>query len=162
MEHCAATTRILFMSLNNFPSAEYAMRILSLSTLLAFATGCPAVDLSCPEAITETPTVHEAPKPWVFQGDQGLRPLDQVAVYFGHPNQRGAQIPNKHLKSKSEEIVVWQISATNGEQYWVGCSYLGTTAALISPIESITRDCTARYSVLPTGKRLKLLSFTCR
>ena len=138
------------------------MRIRLLSILLAFATGCAAADLNCPDAITETPTVQDAPTPWVFQGDQGRRHLDQVAVYFGHPNERGVQIPDKIIKSKSGEIVVWLISATKGEQYWVGCSYLGTTAVLISPIEILTRGCSARYSVLPTGKRLKLLSFTCR
>lgn len=150
------------MSLNSLPSIKCDMRILFLSALLIISTGGAAADLSCPDVITETPTVQEASKPWVSLGEQGLRRLDHVAVYFGHPNRRGAQIPDKTLRSKSEEVVIWLVSATKDEQFWVGCAYLGTTALLITPIESVARDCRARYTLLPTGKRLKLQSFTCQ
>ena len=137
------------------------MRMVMLASLLSLVTGCAAANLSCPEAITETPTLQNAPKPWAPLVEQGSRHLDQVAVYFGHPNQHGAQVPDRSLKNKTEETVIWAVSASGGEQYWVGCSYVGTTALLVTPVASSARECRARYTLLPTGKRLKLQAFTC-
>ena len=137
------------------------MRMLMLASLMSLVTGCAAANLSCPESINEVPSLQDTPSPWTPLVEQGSRHLDQVAVYFGHPNQRGAQVPDRSLKNKVEETVIWGVSASGGGQYWVGCSYVGTTALLITQVASSARECRAQYTLLPTGKRLKLRAFTC-
>lgn len=119
-------------------------------------------EIFCPASITETPSVSAVDAAWTVQSVEGIRPLERVGIYFGDPSQRGAQVPDATRKIRSTEVVIWRLAEAPSDEYWVGCSYVGTTALMFQRVHSNVRECMATYRLLPTGRRLGLKSMTCK
>lgn len=121
-----------------------------------------ANDVFCPETIIESSRVDGPTGDWLVDASQGVRTLDSVGVYLGDPALRGAQVPDHTRRSKTEETVTWQLARAIGDDFWVGCAYIGTSAMLFKKIAVSDTRCVVKYTLLPTGRRLKLKSFACK
>lgn len=124
----------------------------------------PAVGgkITCPESIAETPAVTVDDKQWTAVTKSGDRPLEGVGVYLGTLSEHGAQVPDSTKKAKRKEIVTWKIKRAPADAFWVGCSYVGTTAMLFQALAPSVTVCVAEYDLLPSGKRQRLSSVNCR
>jgi hypothetical protein len=123
---------------------------------------CFSAEIVCPESITETPVVSNVTSSWVVHVNTGNRPVEHVGIYFGDPDLRGAQIPDMSHKKGDEELVTWKFTRSKSDEYWAGCSYLGTTTMLFQKLDSEATQCVAKYNLLKTGRRLSLQSLVCR
>lgn len=126
------------------------------STDLVFAD-----EIKCPSFIFEQPTISDSPKEWTVVAKVGERPLEQVGIYLGSLVEAGAQVPDSSQKVKLKEIVTWNIQRSPEDTFWVGCSFVGTSAMMFQKIETKIKSCTATYELLPTGRRQRLLSMSC-
>lgn len=91
----------------------------------------------------------------------GQRPLEHAGIYLRTGTDFGAQVPDSTRQNKREESVRWQLPAPGREAYWLGCSYLGTTARLFVRIKPEAKACIVTYALLPTGKRQRLKAIDC-
>lgn len=92
----------------------------------------------------------------------GPRPVEHAGIYLGSPDEQAALVPDAQRKSRTEEIITWQIKRAESDDFWLGCSYTGTTAMLFRKLDSAVRGCTASYDLLPTGKRQRLRNIACQ
>lgn len=134
----------------------------ALLGLLFKAAPAVAIEISCPGSISETPSVSEANKRWIVVASSGERQLDQAGIYLGDPSQYGAQVPDSTTKTKGTETVSWHLVRSPTDTFWVGCSYVGTTAMLFQRLDAAVTFCAASYELLPSGKRLRLSHLDCR
>ena len=129
---------------------------------IGFYQTAAALEIRCPANLMETPGVVSPDPLWTIAATTGERPLDSVGVYWGSTDQRGAQVPDDTQKIKSLETVTWQLPKADGGHYWVGCSYTNTTAMLYQKIVPTYSRCTATYTLLPSGRRLRLAAMLCQ
>lgn len=134
---------------------------------LALAQGMLALPVfaaasQCPATIQETPSVQSPDAPWRVVAASGERPLEQVAIYLGPAELLGAQVPDSTRRDKTRETVAWQIVRQADDSFWVGCSYVGTTALLIKPLPASVKRCQVTYALLPNGKRQRVVSLDCQ
>ena len=135
--------------------------LLVLSPLFA-CSSIPAAEINCPESITETPTVSAVDSIWTVVADTGERRLEHVGIYLGSLSEYGAQVPDSTTTLKKKEMVTWRIIRGETDTFWVGCSYVGTTALLFQKLDSSVTKCIATYDLLPTGRRQWLSSMECQ
>lgn len=121
-----------------------------------------AAEIHCPTLITETPTVSKEDKQWIVVASSGERQLERVDIYLGTLSEYGAQVPDSTKTVKKKEIVTWPISRSETDTFWVGCSYVGTTATLFQKVDANVTACVASYDLLPSGKRQRLSAMDCR
>ncbi len=121
-----------------------------------------AGEIKCPSSITEYPTVSINDNRWTVSALSGERPLEQVGIYLGSLSEYGAQVPDTTNKSKHKETTTWDIRRSPTDAFWIGCSYVGTTAMLLQKIDSNIKTCTATYDLLSSGKRQRLNTFDCQ
>lgn len=88
--------------------------------------------------------------------------MDQAGIYIGIGAEYGAQVPDTTRKSNREERVNWRMPSPATETYWVGCSYVGTTALLVIKLKPTIEACVATYTLLPTGRRQRLKNIDCQ
>lgn len=130
--------------------------------LLSISSPSVAGDIKCPGSITETPTVSLTDKRWTVVTNSGERPLEHVGIYLGTLSEYGAQVPDATKKSKRKETVTWNIQRSPTDTFWVGCSYVGTTAVLLQELDSSVNVCMATYDLLPSGRRQRLSTLNCQ
>jgi hypothetical protein len=121
-----------------------------------------SMEVACPGFVVETPSVTNSDASWQVAAAAGERPLDHAGVYLGGLAQLGAQVPDSTRKKKNLETVTWRLRRAEGDQYWIGCSYIGTTALMVQKINSGFDECVASYELLPTGRRQRLKGVLCR
>lgn len=134
----------------------------SAMAFIGFHQAVAALEINCPANLSETPSVLSLDPMWTIAATAGERPLDTVGVYWGSPEQRGAQVPDDTQKKKSLETLTWRLPKADGGQYWIGCSYTNTTAMLYQKIAPTYSQCLATYTLLPTGRRLRLAAMHCK
>jgi hypothetical protein len=134
----------------------------ALVGLLFKAGSSVATEISCPNSIRETPSVSAADKHWIVVASSGERQLDQAEIYLGKPSEYGAQVPDSTTKKQGREIVSWHLVRSPTDTFWLGCSYVGTTAMLFQRLDSTVTFCAVSYELLPSGKRLRLSHVDCR
>lgn len=136
--------------------------ILALSPLFV-AIETRAAAIYCPKVIIETPAVSTVDKEWTVSAISGERLVEHVGIYVGSPSEYGSQVPDStQTIRKNEETVTWTMPAARTEIFWVGCSYIGTTAILFKKLDPGITVCVARYALLPTGRRQRLNGMDCR
>ncbi|MBI5256095.1 MAG: hypothetical protein HY855_06315 [Burkholderiales bacterium] len=143
------------------PACHTALRLLLAGTLAAGSCPLLAAPVACPAVLSEVPSVSPVAPGWTVLAQPGDRPLEQAGVYLGAPEQRGALTPDTVQRDKQHEQLRWQLHRKAGDEFWIGCSYQGTTAMVFRKLESTTTRCQARYALLPTGRRLRLDSLDC-
>ncbi len=134
----------------------------AITLTLAFTPGGNATELACPDAILETPSAATTQGPWRLAAAAGERPLDHAGIYLGAPGQLEAQVPDFTRKKQHTETVTWRLKRADGDRYWIGCSYVGTTAMMVRPVEPGIQECEATYELLRTGRRQRLKGMACR
>jgi hypothetical protein len=135
---------------------------LACLVLYTTSTNLFAMEIRCPHSISESPFVNPPDGEWEVVAELGERPLDQVSMYLFHPSKRGALVPDSTQRAKSEEKVSWRLGHGNNDEFWVGCSYYGTTAILAKKIDASISQCIATYELLRTGSRLRLKGMSCK
>lgn len=135
---------------------------LAVLCLLSIPLLSIAGEIKCPSSITETPAVSINDKRWTVVTNSGERPLEHVGIYIGTLSEYGAQVPDANKKSKRKETVTWNIKRSPTDTFWVGCSYVGTTAALFQELDSSVKVCVATYDLLPSGGRQRLSTVDCQ
>lgn len=133
-----------------------------LALVLTISASIFAAEIHCPASINETPNISNKYIQWTVVANSGERPLERAGVYLGIPPDYGAQVPDSTKSDKKKETVTWKISRANSDLFWIGCSYVGTTATLFQQIGNTIEVCTATYDLLPSGKRLRLYTLECR
>jgi len=138
--------------------------VISLAALKLVCEASPSVagEIRCPGSITETPSVSTADQGWNIVAGTGTRPLEHVGIYLGDPADYGAQIPDSTKRIGPQERISWRIVRAPADTFWVGCSYVGTTAMLFQKLDSSITLCVATYDLLPSGKRQRLSTLDCR
>lgn len=135
--------------------------------IYAFALVLPTLsaassEINCPTSILESPTVHREEKLWNVVASSTEKPLEHIGVYLGSLADFGALVPDSTTKAKGAEAVTWKLVRAETDKLWIGCSYVGTTAILLREIDSGKTKCVVSYDLLPSGKRQRVNSVTCR
>jgi hypothetical protein len=139
------------------------LSILLLALFLPFVVHpARAADIVCPLSIVETPGVSTETKDWSVVAPSGERPLEHVGIYLGSLSEHGAQVPDSDEPIKGKEAVTWRLARKEGDTFWIGCSYVGTTAMLFQKVAAAVTTCVASYDLLPIGKRQRLSAMICR
>lgn len=116
--------------------------------------------VNCPSYIIEKPVVSDQGS-WLVVAESGKRTLQHVGIYLREPVLAAAQVPTSSETTTVSEIVQWKIQRFAGEEVWIGCSYVGTTAMLFRKIPNGVSRCETQYDLLPSGKRLRVHSISC-
>lgn len=122
--------------------------------LLFSGDSAVAAEIQCPRTITETPAVSTPNDQWTVVALSGERPLEGVGVYLGDPPEHGAQVPDS-TKTKTR-IVKWRLVRAEKDTFWVGCTYVGTTAMLFQKVDAKASACAATYDLMPSGRPQRL------
>lgn len=145
-----------------------------MNSRLAFATSAVTISLvcasppsaageiRCPSSITETPAISNVDQGWHVVAGSGKRPLERVGIYLGDLAEHGAQVPDSTKRIGLKEKVSWRIVRAPADAFWVGCSYVGTTAMLFQTLDPTVTRCDATYDLLPSGQRQRLSLVDCR
>jgi hypothetical protein len=137
--------------------------LLFLLCSAASASDSIVTEIKCPDSIRERPVVETQADGWdVVAGEPGMRPLDKVGVYLSHPSQNDALVPDSTKRTKTEERVTWQLVRGQSDEFWVGCTYQGTTAVMAKRLGQDVGQCVASYQLLPSGSRLRLIGMSCK
>lgn len=136
---------------------------ISLLFLTLFATHATvAAEIHCPTSVKETPTVSTEEKQWTVVASSGERHLEHVGIYLGDPSEYSAQVPDSTKTVKKKQIVKWRLTRSKTDTFWVGCSYVGTTAMLFQKVDGKATMCVASYDLLPSGRRQRLSAMVCQ
>jgi len=139
---------------------QYSLTI--ISSLLLCAGAAVGAEIECPASITETPSVISGNAAWLISAKTGERPLEHAGIYLGSPAEAGAQVPDSTRTTRFREKVTWKLVRAPQDEFWVGCSYTGTSAILLKRLESGVTQCIATYTLLPSGRRQQLETMDCR
>lgn len=120
-----------------------------------------AEEIHCPTSVTESPAVVTNEKNWTVVARSGERHLEHVGIYLGTPAEYSAQVPDSTKTLKKKQMVKWQLTRSETDTFWVGCSYLGTTAMLFQKIDAKATTCVASYDLLPSGRRQRPSTMVC-
>jgi hypothetical protein len=128
-----------------------------------------AANIVCPESIIETPNVSTEAQGWTSVAPTGKRWLENVGIYYGSIGDHlelGAQVPEEK-SSKNKETATWGVARDKNENdtntYWIGCSYIDTSAKFFQKVDAAATKCVATYDYVPGGgSKPQLSSMICR
>lgn len=129
---------------------------------LSAADASSAVVLECPASIQERPSVSSQAKDWEPVVESAARPLEQVGFSLFHPSKKGTLVPDATQRKKLEERVTWRFPREANDEYWISCSYTGTTAVLTRRLDTTIAQCTVTYTLLPSGSRQRVQNISCQ
>ncbi|MDR0777376.1 MAG: hypothetical protein LBE81_12175 [Azonexus sp.] len=147
-------------------TSRFAFSIFVAASCLLFKAS-PALSavIDCPESIVETPSVSINDKIWTVVAKTGERPLEQVGIYQSRTDTAdvyGAQVPDSTKTTKRQEVSTWNLVRSPTDTFWVGCSYVGTTAIVLKRLDPDTKKCVATYEPNPPSRWKKLSVFRCQ
>ena len=136
---------------------------LSALAALALAATLPAraATITCPPLLVETPVVSSLLKGWEVDVRAGRRTLAGAAIHVSRGSERHGVAPDDTRQSGRQEVAAWTIAPSDGEIYWVACSYGNTSALLLQRVPETARRCTASYDVARSGQRLDVRPVEC-
>lgn len=132
-----------------------------------FAAVLPAraATITCPPAMVETPVVSSLLKGWEIDVRAGRRTLAGAAIHVSRGSERQGVAPDVTSpsgRSGRQEVAAWTIAPSEGEVYWVACSYGNTSALLLQRVPETARRCFATYDIGNAGRRLGVQSVECQ
>jgi hypothetical protein len=142
------------------PSSKPFIGILS-GVALAAALPARAATITCPPAMVETPVVSSLLKGWDVEVRAGRRTLAGAAIHVSRGSERHGVAPDATSLTGRQEIAAWTIAPSDGEIYWVACSYGNTSALLLQRVPETARRCVASADVLASGRRLNVRPVEC-
>ena len=99
-----------------------------------------AEDIRCPDRVSTTQALAEAPTGWTPQTDATPTILASVTFFDGPPKQLASLVPDESSSKSS----TWQLVSNHG-QYWLACGYSGTRITLARPLPGNVKTCTVTY-----------------
>jgi hypothetical protein len=118
-------------------------------------------EINCPSTIEETPAVSGVAGEWMVYASTGARPLAKVELYSGPPSDLATRIPETK-KIGAKEVSRWRFSSERSEEFWIACTYSGTTAIVARKLDAGLKLCEASYDLLPSGRSQRLARVECR
>ena len=145
------------------PSASLPRPYRCLAGLaLATALCARAATITCPPAMVETPVVSSLLNGWEVDVRAGRRTLAGAAIHVSRGSERHGVAPDATSQSGRREVAAWTIAPSDGEIYWIACSYGNTSALLMQRVPETARRCFATYDVGNAGRRLGVQSVECQ
>ena len=146
------------------PRVPRPWRCLAGLACLALATALPAqaATITCPPAMVETPVVSSLLKGWEIDVRAGRRTLAGAAIHVSRGSERHGVAPDVTGPSGRQEVAAWTIAPSEGEIYWVACSYGNTSALLLQRVPETARRCFATYDAGNAGRHLGAQSVECQ
>lgn len=131
---------------------------------LALAATLPAraATITCPPVMVETPVVSSLLKGWEVDVRAGRRTLAGAEIQVSRGSERHGVAPDATSQSGRQEVAAWTIAPSDGEIYWVACSYGNTSALLLQRVPDTARRCVASYDVVRPGQRLGVGPVECQ
>lgn len=129
---------------------------------LAASLSARGATITCPPAMVETPVVSSLLKGWEVDVRAGRRTLAGVAIHVSRGSERHGVTPDATSQSRRQEVAAWTIAPSDGEIYWIACSYGNTSALLMQRVPETARRCFATYDVGNAGRRLGVQSVECQ
>ena len=131
---------------------------------LALATALPArasSTITCPPVMVETPVVSSLLKGWEVDVRAGRRTLAGAAIQVSRGSERHGVTPDVTRQAGRQEVAAWTIAPSDGEIYWVACSYGNTSALLLQRVPEAARRCVSSYEAVRSGQRLDVGPVQC-
>ena len=129
---------------------------------LAASLSAHAATITCPPAMVETPVVSSLLKDWEVEVRAGQRTLAGAEIHVSRGSERHGVAPDATRQSGRQEVAAWTISPSDGEIYWVACSYGNTSALLLQRVPDTARRCVASYDVVRSGRHLDVRPVECQ
>jgi hypothetical protein len=124
--------------------------------------GCThAVEYRCPESILVDQAVSIVAPGWESVVNTEPHLFDRVALYYRHPSNSGAQVPDD---PDNREKSTWTIVRRPGDDYfWIGCHYQNTSVVLAKQVDEKATKCVALYEISEFNKQYpKFLKMICK
>lgn len=135
--------------------------ILAFLLVKSFSLSVMAQAIQCPSSITEKPSVEHDYLNWNVVTKSDERHLEGIGIYLRYDDQYSSQVPYTDEQKKNKQIVSWRIEHTPEFTYWVGCSYIDTSAILYQQINKNAKTCTVTYELTKYGKKLSVEDIKC-
>lgn len=136
--------------------------LLALMAMHPDAHAAQAVVISCPNSLLEQPQLKRKEGEWTLVTTTAERPLERAFVVLGPELELGALIPDTTKRRGMVEVDTWHLHRAPGDRFWIGCSYVGTTARAFSELAVEITACDVKYALLPGGQRLEVKEIKCR
>ena len=121
----------------------------------------PAADFVCPASLSVSQTATRVPLGWEAISSAEPLSLERVALYLGNPKEGGVLVPDKTDKQGGVERLTWTFARRPSDEFWLGCSYTGTTVILAQKLKRDVSQCVVQYDLLPSGSRLRVKAISC-
>jgi hypothetical protein len=121
-----------------------------------------AQNFVCPPTLPVQQVAAHVPSGWNAISLSESPSLDRVAFYLSDPTEGASLVPDGRRVTKNEEQVTWTFKHSSGDEFWLGCIYVGSRILLAKKLTSTVTACTVGYDLLPSGSRLRIKSITCR
>jgi hypothetical protein len=142
------------------PSSKRSLRVLA-GLALALARSTHAATITCPPALVETPVVSSLLKGWEVDVRAGRRTLADAAIHVSRGSERHGVAPDTSWPAGRHQVAAWTIAPSEGEIYWVACSYGNTSALLMQRVPDAARRCVASYEITKAGRHLDVGPVEC-
>jgi hypothetical protein len=120
-------------------------------------------ELNCPSSLQETPAATTDDPRWVLVTPAGRRSLDRVNLYVGNPPELSKMVPPSTRKIVGgTETFTWELLRSSTPTYWVGCTYVNTTAVLFRRVDTSASRCVAMFDVSRSGGVSLFNSMVCK
>jgi hypothetical protein len=130
--------------------------------MLAAVLPAHAATITCPPAMVETPVVSSLLKGWEIDVRAGRRSLAGAAIHVSRGSEHHGVAPDVTGSSGRQEVAAWTIAPSEGEIYWVACSYGNTSALLLQRVPETAHRCFATYDAGSAGRHLGAQSVECQ
>jgi hypothetical protein len=140
-------------------------RIPYFAVLLGFVLSPLCLDAQkfvCPPTLSVQQIAARVPPGWNAISLSNPPSLDRVAFYLSNPAEGASLIPDGRSVINNEEQVTWTFKRSSGDEFWLGCIYVGSRVILAKKLTGDVTACVVRYDLLPSGSRLRINSIICR
>jgi hypothetical protein len=117
-----------------------------LCAALFTAVCCSAAESpACPEKIEVEQKLPKELPGWAAMLDDAPQQLAGVTFYEGPPEEKASLVYDSITKAAGKETAAWEFNAQGSAQFWMTCSYAGTTLMLKKRLPPAIRTCTVTW-----------------
>ena len=145
----------------NAPRPSLQSRCWAVGLLAVAALPAQSTTITCPPTLLETPVVDSMLAGWEADMHAGRRTLSGAAIHVSRGSDRHGVAPDGTQMAGHDETATWTLAPTDGEMYWVACSYGNTSALLLQRVPDNARRCVARSAPVPSGRHINVASVQC-
>ncbi|MEK6748632.1 MAG: STY0301 family protein [Pseudomonadota bacterium] len=108
-----------------------------------------AFEIQCPATIDLTEQAQNIPIPWqsvINRGRSGHR-LENVFLYFHHPQEMGTLVPDEDKYEKKRAVAIWRFPGKDSRDHWLTCVYSDTNVMLARALPNDLTHCTVSFKM---------------